>query len=302
MRLGIHMPLKDESGEVLSAEGVMERARAIEDAGFDGIWIGDGIGAMARPDPLMWLLVAAAGAPTLEVGTCIYQVPLRNPVELAHRFLTLHALTKGRFTVGVGAGSGRRGFDALGIGDDFDHRFRILRDDLALIRRLCNGEVVDGANLYPWQSTLGGPPIVIGAWHSERWMRRGAQEYDGWMCSGSFGHSKAKGDETTFISLEDKLRQFRDMGGKRAMISSVMIDLNTPESHLADDEPFSLRCGPESAAERLARLDEMGYDDILLVKRDASKRLSLYEDDFTREELEQIRALLKRHEPKVIAS
>ena len=118
--------------------------------------------------------------------------------------------------------------------------------------------------------------------------------YEGWMCSGSFGHSKAKGDETTFSSLEDKLRQFRDMGGKRALISSVMIDLNGPNTRLADEEPFNLRCGPEAAAERLARLDEMGYDDILLVKRDSSKQLSLYEDDFTREELEAIRGLLKR--------
>jgi alkanesulfonate monooxygenase SsuD/methylene tetrahydromethanopterin reductase-like flavin-dependent oxidoreductase (luciferase family) len=299
MRLGIHMPLKDENGAVLSAEGVMQRARAIADAGFDGIWIGDGIGAMARPDPLMWLLVAATGAPGLEVGTCIFQVPLRNPVELAQRFLTLHALTRGRFTVGVGAGSGRQGFDALGMGNAFDHRFRLLRDDLALIRRLCNGEVVDGANLYPWESTMGGPPIVIGAWHSERWMRRGAQEYDGWMCSGSFGHSKAKGDETTFKSLEEKLKQFRDMGGKRAMISSVMIDLNQSNTNLADDEPFNLRCGPEAAVERLTRLDEMGYDDILLVKRDASRRLSLYEDDFTREELDTIRGLLKRSKASV---
>ena len=182
----------------------------------------------------------------------------------------------------------------MGMGDDFDHRFRLLRDDLKLIRRLCSGEIVDGANLYPWESTLDGPPIVIGAWHSERWMRRGAEEYEGWMCSGSFGHSKATGDETTFDSLEAKLKQFRDMGGKRALISSVMIDLNQPNTHLADDEPFNLRCGPEAAAERLARLDEMGYDDILLVKRDSSVRLSLYEDDVSREELDLIRGLLKR--------
>src|SRR5690606_28816985 len=108
--------------------------------GLDGIWIGDGLAAMARPDPLMWLLVAAAGTKDIEVGTCVFQVPLRNPVELAQRFLTLHALTRGRFTVGVGSGSGRKGFDA--VGGDFDHRFRTLRDHLITIRRLCNGEEV----------------------------------------------------------------------------------------------------------------------------------------------------------------
>jgi alkanesulfonate monooxygenase SsuD/methylene tetrahydromethanopterin reductase-like flavin-dependent oxidoreductase (luciferase family) len=302
MRLGIHMPLKDQDGVVLTAEGVMARAKAIEDAGLDGIWIGDGIGAMARPDPLMWLLVAAAGTKDVEVGTCVLQVPLRNPVELAQRFITLQALTRGRFAIGVGSGSGRRSFDALGSGDDFDHRFRTLRDNLKLIRQLCNGEVVGEANLHPWPEVMGGPPIIIGAWHSERWMRRAAEEYDGWMCSGSFGHSKAKGDETTFISLEENLKHFRDMGGKRALISSVMVDLAQPNTHLADAEPFNLRCGPEAAAERLARLDEIGYDDILLVKRDSTKALSLYEDDVTVEELATIRGLLKKDERTTVGA
>src|SRR5438477_7828447 len=92
MRLGIHMPLKDaDTGKPLNARGVMARAKAIEAAGFDGIWIGDGLGGIQRPDPLMWLLVAAAATERIEVGTSIYQVPLRHPVELAQRFLTLQA-------------------------------------------------------------------------------------------------------------------------------------------------------------------------------------------------------------------
>ena len=85
MRLAIHMPLKDQDGKVLNAKGVMARAKAVEAAGFDGVWIGDGLGGASRPDPLMWLLVAAAATERLEVGTSIYQVPLRHPVELAQR-------------------------------------------------------------------------------------------------------------------------------------------------------------------------------------------------------------------------
>jgi alkanesulfonate monooxygenase SsuD/methylene tetrahydromethanopterin reductase-like flavin-dependent oxidoreductase (luciferase family) len=289
MRIAINMPLKDANGVPLDSAGVMARARMVEAAGFDGIWIGDGLAAMARPDPLMWLLVAGAATSRIEVGTCIFQVPLRNPVELAQRLLTLHTLTNGRFTLGAGAGSGDRGYKA--VGGDFDHRFRKLRDDLVTIRQLCRGETVDGANLYAWPEAMGGPPIVIGAWTSELWMRRAAEEYDGWMCSGSFHRSKAKGHETTFISLAENLQKFRDMGGKRAMISSVMVDLTQPESHLGDDEPFNLRCGPESAAERLGRLDEMGYDDVLLVKQQPGR--SLYEADLSTEDLRHLRGLVK---------
>jgi alkanesulfonate monooxygenase SsuD/methylene tetrahydromethanopterin reductase-like flavin-dependent oxidoreductase (luciferase family) len=268
----------------------MADARAIEAAGFDGIWIGDGLAAMARPDPLMWLLVGAVATRELEVGTCILQLPLRNPVELAQRFLTLHTLTKGRFTVGVGAGSGDRGYQA--VGGDFDGRFRKLRDDLSVIRRLCNGERVDNASLYPWPSALGGPPIVIGAWFSDVWLRRAAREYEGWMCSGSFHRSKDRGQETTFNSLRELLKRYRDLGGRRAMISSVMVDLSAPEADLADDQPFNLRCGPRSAAERLGRLADMGYDDVLLVGTQPGR--SIYEAHLSEEELAALRGLVAK--------
>jgi alkanesulfonate monooxygenase SsuD/methylene tetrahydromethanopterin reductase-like flavin-dependent oxidoreductase (luciferase family) len=298
MRLGIHMPLLDgETGKPLNNKGLTARAQAIEAAGIDGIWIGDGLGAISRPDPLMWLLVAAAATERIEVGTCIYQVPLRHPAELAQRLITLQALCEGRFTLGVGSGSGANGYRTVGREEDFERRFKLLNEDLVLIRKLCNGETVDGVNLHPWESTLGGVPIVIGAWSSDVWVRRAAQVYDGWMCSGSFGRSKAAGHETTFNSMRANIQRFRDYGGKRAMVSSILVDLNEPESHLADDEPFNLFCGPESAAERLGKLEEMGYDDVLLVKRDSTRRLSLYESDLSAEDLVNIRNLVKRHEP-----
>jgi alkanesulfonate monooxygenase SsuD/methylene tetrahydromethanopterin reductase-like flavin-dependent oxidoreductase (luciferase family) len=290
MRLGIHSPFKGPDGEVRTAEGVIADSRAIEAAGFDGIWIGDGLAAMARPDTLSWLLTAGVATQHIEVGTCIYQVPLRNPVELAQRLMTIHTLLKGRFTLGVGSGSGDRGYKA--VGGDFDHRFKKLREDLKVIRALCNGEKVGDANLFPWPAALGGPPIVIGAWQNPKWMQRAATQYDGWMCSGSFHRSKGRGDETTFNSLRETLQRYRDMGGKRAMISSVMVDLTQPESHLADDEPFQVRCGPESAAERLGKLEDMGWDDVLLVKAQPGR--SLYEADLSAEDLATLRGLVKR--------
>jgi luciferase-like monooxygenase len=114
MRIAINMPLQDSDGVPLDAKGIMRRARMVEDAGLDGIWMGDGISPnMTRPDALMWLLVACAATDRIEVGTSILQIPLRNPVELAQRFLTLQALTRGRFTVGVGAGSTKSNHDRV---------------------------------------------------------------------------------------------------------------------------------------------------------------------------------------------
>jgi len=295
MRLGIHLPFKGPDNQVLDGKGVMEVARNIEAAGFEGIWIGDGLAAMARPDPLSWLLTAANATDHIEVGTCVLQVPLRDPVELAQRMLTLHTLTNGRFSFGVGSGSGPVGYRA--VGGDFEGRFKKLNRDLKTIKALFNGETVgDNTSLHVWPSALGGPPLIIGAWSSEVWVRRAAQEYDGWMCSGSFHRSKGRGDESTFRTMAENLKKYRDLGGKRALISSVQLDLTQPEHHLTDDEPFQMRCGPRSAAERFERMREIGYDDILLVKAEQGK--SIYEPYLTPEELATIRGLLSPHREK----
>jgi alkanesulfonate monooxygenase SsuD/methylene tetrahydromethanopterin reductase-like flavin-dependent oxidoreductase (luciferase family) len=102
VRIGINVPLKDFDGVPLDAKGIMRRARMVEDAGLDGIWMGDGISPnMTRPDALMWLLMACAGTDHIEIGTSILQIPLRNPVELTQRLLTLRALSRGRQTLHI---------------------------------------------------------------------------------------------------------------------------------------------------------------------------------------------------------
>lgn len=294
MRMAINMPLLDTAGIPLDAAGIADRARAIEDAGFAGIWLGDSFTpGMTRPDPLMWLLTAATAAQRIEVGTSILIAPLRDPVELAQRFLTLQALTHGRFTAGVGAGSTRNNYEALGL--DFESRFKRLDANLTTIRALCDGERVGNAFLNPWPSAAGGPRIVIGAWHSGIWLERAVTRYDGWMCSAG---------RTDFRTMKDAITRYRDLGGRRAIISSCMVDLSAPDAKLGDDESFHLRCGPEEAKERLGRVAELGFDDILLVKldhrrsrlghadRDPARTLSIYEADFRHGELEEIRSLL----------
>ncbi len=104
---------------------------------------------------------------------------------------------------------------------------------------------------------MGGPPILIGSWYSGPWVKRAAMEYDGWLSSSAW---------TNFNTVAEGLKRYRDMGGKRAMVATIGVDLTQPEADLADDKPFHLRCGPKSAAERLQRLADLGYDDALIVE------------------------------------
>jgi alkanesulfonate monooxygenase SsuD/methylene tetrahydromethanopterin reductase-like flavin-dependent oxidoreductase (luciferase family) len=267
MRIGYSLPFSHEDKSCYSPQEIMSLARSLEAAGFASVWLGDVVGRghynngrpyPPRPDPLQWLLLAAAATERLEVGTAVLQVPVRAPVDLAQRLLTLHALSKGRFTAGVGTGSSRPDFAAAGV--DYDKRFTILRSNLDLMRRLWRGEQVGEANLRPWTDSVGGPPIVIGAWVSPLWIRRAAQDYDGWLVSsGNVG-----GFTNTFGTLKEALKRFRDFGGKRAIVGAGNPDFSHPSVRMTDDAPFNLRCGPEEARERIARMADAGFDDVIL--------------------------------------
>lgn len=282
MRIGVGIPFMRDRHVPLDAAELGRRARWIESAGLDGIWMGDAsFRRMATwPDPLLWLAVAAAATEHVEVGTCVYQVPLREPVDLAQRLMTLEALTKGRATIGVGAGSTPADFAAVGA--DFERRFKDFHKDMATIRALLRGETVGDANLEPWESVRPGPRFVLGAWSSDFSLRKAVADFDGWMCSAG---------RTSLKTMADGLRRYRDLGGRRAMISTVTLDLRARTKVLGEDDPFTLCCEPTAAAERLAIVADLGFDDILVNIRDSTNP-RIFDGDLTLEELEEARSLL----------
>lgn len=297
MKLGMGMSLRNASGQVHDARAVGERARWIEAAGLDSMWMGDGLPSMARPDILQWLLVAGAATEHLEVGTSIYIVPMRHPVDLAQRFLTMAALLPDRVNLGVGTGSEWEGH--LVMGSDFESRFKRLYSDMEVIRKLCDGaraeDVVDvdlsrssgsfGGRLRmePWGTLVERPRFLLGGYHSEITLGRAARDFDGWI--GSAGR-------TSFATLSEAIARYRDLGGTRAVVSSMQIDLDAPTTKLTDDDPYNLFCQPEDAAERLGRLAELGFDEVFLVKQSVTDRKPLYEADFTPEDLARFRHLV----------
>lgn len=300
MRLGMGMSLRDEHGQVHSATRVKERARWVEAAGFDSIWMGDGLPSMARPDILQWLLVAGSATESLEIGTSIYIVPMRHPIDLAQRFLTMGALLPGRVSLGVGTGSEWEGH--MLMGSSFDDRFKRLYASMETVRQLCAGATAEeaspdvelgrepssmggqGGRPEPWGKLVEAPRFLLGGYHSKITLRRAAREYDGWI--GSSGR-------TSFATLAEAIAQFRDLGGQRAVVSSISVDLNAPTKKLTDDDPYNLLCQPADAAERLHRLAELGFDDVFLVKQNVARRRPLYETDFTLEDLRQFRDLVR---------
>jgi len=280
VRLGINLPYRRADGSAPAAAEIMARARLLEEIGFDGIWMGDTVGRFdfAGLDTLQWLTVAAAGTSRIELGTAVIQLPLRPPVELAQRLMTLQALSGGRFVAGLGSGSTAKDFEACGV--DFADRFRLLREGASKVKRLLNGEMVDGISIRPWSNVQGGPPLVIGAWGSGRWVQRAAKEYDGWMASGF---------NTSLNTLREGIRRYREAGGRgRTLVATVNVNLSAPSEPLDPDGRFHLNCPPDEARDRLARLAELGFDDVLC------SRLNYSDEDWPKADLRTLRDLLPR--------
>ena len=257
MRIGIVIiPSAAHSGSQVF-DHACHSARRVEALDFHGLWVTDAF-ARGKPtlDPLILLAALATQTSRVELGTCVVQVPLRHPVEHAHRVQTLNLLSKGRLRFGVGSGSTQNDFDAVQA--DFAGRFKTLTGYLDVMRQVWAGEPVYGPALSLWPETQGGPPVLLGAWRSERWINLSAKVLQGWIASGI---------HTSWEDLAIGLKMFREAGGKRAVLANIFTDFRDqpvplPITHVPK---ISLMCAPQVARDRLKRLEDLGVDDALLV-------------------------------------
>ena len=257
MRLGLVTIPRPLAGGASTVERLREIGRAAEQLGYAGVWTTDALGrGFPTVDPLL-LLTAVAGVTTqIELGTCVLQVPLRHPVELAHRVQSLNLLSEGRLRLGVGAGSTLADFQAVEA--DYEARFAMLPDALTVMRRVWSGEPVFGPAVSVWPGTEGGPPVLLGAWRSRRWIDMAARECQGWIASGIY---------TTWEDLEIGVRMVREAGGERVILANIFTDLRPePAPHpLVERSKITLVCPPDEARARLERLAGLGVDDALIV-------------------------------------
>src|SRR5207245_11648544 len=119
------------------------------------------------------------------------------------------------------------------------------------------GRTVNGGALSPWPGCQGGPPILLGAWRSPRWITYAAKECQGWTPSGRY---------SSWEDLEAGMRIYRDAGGTNAVLANVAIDLAelAESASLAEVAHVSLICPPEEARRRRKRVDHLGFAEILL--------------------------------------
>lgn len=204
MRIGAKLP---NSGALPLEIGVPAMASALEEAGFDSLWVSDHIvlpreirsrypfaedGRATWPtdtpylDALIALALAAAATERVRLGTAVLVLPMRNPVELAKQAASIDVASGGRLELGVGAGWLAEEFAALNV--PFERRGARLEEWIAIARACWTGapDARASAHYDLPADVLCLPtpahdiPILIGG-HSPVALRRTGRVGDGWL-------------------------------------------------------------------------------------------------------------------------
>jgi alkanesulfonate monooxygenase SsuD/methylene tetrahydromethanopterin reductase-like flavin-dependent oxidoreductase (luciferase family) len=151
----------------LEIPDIVERARAAETAGFDGIALIDHLEPPGAAHQGIWeaMTVAtwvAAHTERLRIGHLVLCDAFRQPAVLAKEAVTLAAASGNRFELGLGWGSWPQEFDRFGLANGDDPPARVARLDrtLGLIRQYWGEADADGVIQEPRPQLR--IPLVLG--------------------------------------------------------------------------------------------------------------------------------------------
>lgn len=173
LKVGVQLP--EVEREVRWPE-LLDMTRAIEDLGYDSVWVGEHLlyrwpDRPARGPWEAWTLMAAIAARTsrIEFGPLVACTNFHNPALLAKQAATIDEISGGRFILGLGAGWNETEFRAFGF--PFDHRIDRFEEAFAIIRGLLQDGAIDFDGTYYQARDCellprprpGGPPLMIGS-------------------------------------------------------------------------------------------------------------------------------------------
>ena len=105
---------------------------ALEDLGFDSLWLSERIGG-AAPDPLVGMAFAAGRTTRLKFGMSVMVLPGRNPIVLAKELATLDRLSNGRLLPAFGLGVANP-HEQQAFGVERGARAKLFDEALAVLR------------------------------------------------------------------------------------------------------------------------------------------------------------------------
>ena len=265
-------------GDAVDQLGAREMAVAIEEAGFDGVWLTDHValpqqltsqypfspdgsffvpegGAWYEPIVLLGYLAAVTKHVKIGIGVCV--VSLRDPRLLSQQLAAVDRLSGGRVVLAAGAGWLEEEFEALEV--PFRNRGARMEASIALMRACWTGRPRAGTygpyrvandlltNPTPAQERI---PVLL-AGEGERSLRRIVEHGDGW-----YGAVGANGtiDPGHVVEVVARLHELAVDRGRAPESLTMAMRLAFPSREL----------GSQSVADQLLALAEAGITEFTI--------------------------------------
>lgn len=248
---------------------VAEVVDRVEASGADGLWLADHI-LWHSPaiDAQSTLPALASHARTLTIGSCVLQMPLRDPITVAKSMVNTQMMAPGRVVCGLGLGENAEEYERLGR--SMNSRGRVMDESIDEIRRIWSQR--EGTR---WMNP---EPVDIPIWVGGRAgaaRRRAARRGDGWMPYLCTPEWFARNNAALDADLEDLGRSASEV--TRAVVTFV--DLPHVESaqqgedklrHWFGFDPaplrrFLLRGDADEVAGRLGAFVDVGATEVIVV-------------------------------------
>ena len=219
LRLGICL-----WNQALEWSDVLETARAVEDLGYDHLWIWDHLlsiyGESDQPVFEAWSTLAGLAASTerLQLGPLVTANTFRSPALLAKIVTTVDHISGGRVILGIGGGwfEHEHRTHAIDFGSGAGERLDRLEEAVGLIRALLAGEEVssDGPR-YPVERLRHAPlpvrgsvPVLVGGRGKTKTLRTVARHADIWNAYGTpaelVEHDEVLRDHCAAVGRDDR--------------------------------------------------------------------------------------------------
>ena len=279
LKIGVQLP--EVERETRWSE-ILDMTRAIEDLGYDSVWLGEHLlyrwqERAARGPWEAWSMLAAIAASTsrIEFGPLVACTAFHNPAVLAKQAATIDEISGGRLILGLGAGWNETEFRAFGV--PFDHRVDRFEEAFTIIRTLLQEGAIDfdgrfyqarDCELIPRGPRPSGPPLMIGS-NGPRMLRIAvphAQAWNTWFAD--IGNTP-----DGVRPLRDAVdAACRDTGTDPAAIErTVAVLIRFPDGvgriqgSYAEAPPPPLEGSPEQMADRMRAYAREGVSHIQLV-------------------------------------
>jgi probable F420-dependent oxidoreductase len=271
MKINVTLPFDNIANpeEFLHPQAVTQIGSVLERAGFNGgnvtdhpcptgRWL-DGGGHFAQ-DPFVILSLLAQATTKLRLQTGILVLPYRNPFITARAVATLDVFSRGRVTLGLGAGYLKGEYFALGV--DFERRNEIVDEYIKAMKAAWTadefsfkgtGYEARGSRILPRPVQKPHPPLLIGG-NSHRAIRRAVELGDAWYPFFTAGplnataRTAAMSGENDVVEGMRYLREYCGTFGRERPPEVILSSLTSPGEKL----------NPQALIDRISRYREMG--------------------------------------------